>query len=376
MLTVCPKCALSLAVTAADLRVGQGYVRCGRCSSVFNALVALAEDPAQRPAVPPRAPTAEDSLEFTLGSEEIERIFVTASPDDPEVGTGTFESIVLEGDALGTEALPAETSSPVEAADEVVTVMDVVSAPSVAQSQDPAPAGAAREESAPQPDELHRYAGRFDAANEEEIRAATATTPRTPASEHAMEPEATLGPSDTVATAPRFQRIAMVAGAVLLALMLVFQWVHWRRNELATRPALHGFLTGFYAGIGSPLAPNWDAAAYEVVQRGASTDAQARGRLLVRASLKNGADRAQPLPLLRLTLHDRYGTLVAARDLEPREYVSAPAHAERMLGPGQRIDTEIALLDPGRSAVGFELDACFALEGGAVRCAGDAGGGR
>src|SRR5579859_8276807 len=42
--TVCPKCALTLVVTAADLRVAQGYVRCGRCSNVFNALARLSED--------------------------------------------------------------------------------------------------------------------------------------------------------------------------------------------------------------------------------------------------------------------------------------------------------------------------------------------
>src|SRR5438132_4769596 len=44
MFTICPKCALTLAVTAADLRVAQGYVRCGRCSNVFNALSRLSED--------------------------------------------------------------------------------------------------------------------------------------------------------------------------------------------------------------------------------------------------------------------------------------------------------------------------------------------
>jgi predicted Zn finger-like uncharacterized protein len=45
MFTVCPRCALPLAVTVADLRAGQGYVRCGRCANVFNALLALAEEP-------------------------------------------------------------------------------------------------------------------------------------------------------------------------------------------------------------------------------------------------------------------------------------------------------------------------------------------
>ena len=64
MFTVCPKCALTLVVTAADLRIAQGYVRCGRCSSVFNALARLRERqgrraPRPRPQpLPPRRPPA------------------------------------------------------------------------------------------------------------------------------------------------------------------------------------------------------------------------------------------------------------------------------------------------------------------------------
>jgi predicted Zn finger-like uncharacterized protein len=47
LFTVCPKCTLTLVVTTVDLRAGQGYVRCGRCANVFNALIALREgDPA------------------------------------------------------------------------------------------------------------------------------------------------------------------------------------------------------------------------------------------------------------------------------------------------------------------------------------------
>ena len=46
MSTTCPNCRLHLAVTAEDLRVGQGYVRCGRCERVFNALISLTEEQA------------------------------------------------------------------------------------------------------------------------------------------------------------------------------------------------------------------------------------------------------------------------------------------------------------------------------------------
>jgi len=67
MFTVCSKCALTLVVTAADLKVAQGYVRCGRCSNVFNAIAALTDErqagmegyvQPEPPPSPPPAPTA------------------------------------------------------------------------------------------------------------------------------------------------------------------------------------------------------------------------------------------------------------------------------------------------------------------------------
>jgi len=69
--TVCPKCTLTLVVTTVDLRAGQGYVRCGRCANVFNALIALREgDPnaavsdstRQRMIEPPPSPSVQPAL--------------------------------------------------------------------------------------------------------------------------------------------------------------------------------------------------------------------------------------------------------------------------------------------------------------------------
>src|SRR5437879_3489293 len=110
MFTVCPKCALTLVVTADDLRVAQGYVRCGRCSNVFNALARLAEDresaasvtqtPAaiQSPGVSPPPPQAaqsaanpkedeeeeeaipEAALEFNPEATDVTKVFVEPPP--------------------------------------------------------------------------------------------------------------------------------------------------------------------------------------------------------------------------------------------------------------------------------------------------------
>src|SRR5262249_23995715 len=91
MYTVCPKCALTLVVSAADLRVAQGFVRCGRCSNVFNALARLSEDrnlaanaaPQPAPAPSPQAPSQASSPQAPAqsGSTQAGHAQQAAAPD-------------------------------------------------------------------------------------------------------------------------------------------------------------------------------------------------------------------------------------------------------------------------------------------------------
>jgi hypothetical protein len=90
----------------------------------------------------------------------------------------------------------------------------------------------------------------------------------------------------------------------------------------------------------------------------------------VRLSVANHAPRAQPMPLLRLTLLDRYGKRIAARELTPQEYVPRGQAPRGFLDRDQRIDSEITVRDPGSDSASFELDVCLTLQG-QVRCAGD-----
>ncbi len=102
MFTVCPKCALTLVVTAADLRVAQGYVRCGRCLNVFNALARLSEE---RPAAAADAPDDRDR-----GAAGPRRLPPAAAATEE---TGEIEIELDSGSVLVTSAraptAPAET---------------------------------------------------------------------------------------------------------------------------------------------------------------------------------------------------------------------------------------------------------------------------
>ena len=182
MFTLCPKCALTLIVTAADLRAGQGYVRCGRCSNVFNALVSLSDEretvagpsalpgsgsasesteastasgvestPAPSPSVSsPVAEAASDpdardasesreaeqeipdrALEFNPAASDVSQVFVEAEHGVAQaIGTGTFKMLVLRNKdlarTLGLDDDEEETGETLEASGEHEQVPDAL----------------------------------------------------------------------------------------------------------------------------------------------------------------------------------------------------------------------------------------------------------
>jgi hypothetical protein len=151
-----------------------------------------------------------------------------------------------------------------------------------------------------------------------------------------------------------------VSAAVALALLLVFQVFE---------------TNGGWISVHAPLLDNGGNAAatlstYQLRQWGVTGDPGANGTLRVRASIMNAAAQLQPYPLLRVTLADRFGTRVGAREFEPAEYLGkAPA---RMLAPGERVDATLNILDPGKDAEGFEIDVCIRSAEKKIICAADA----
>jgi hypothetical protein len=424
-----------LVVTAPDLRAGQGYVRCGRCANVFNALVNLSEGSLPRavgsdtapveptaaiePTAAVEAPTpppafddiavadidevpnyepdivepviADGELEFHPEKTSVADIFVDAPHEGSDIASGTFESIVLEGD-------PSDPTGTIEAAE--LAELPLPEPPAAAPAKpapDPSPtlefeldvetiARAEPVPSAPPP----RPA---DDLNVLELLEQEGLTAPPPAPRVAADPLAASGVRkgldiappepvfpDAEAIAERFierkqnERLhkLMLVGCVALAVLLLAQLVHQSRHTLAASETWGKPIRKLYGAFGVTLAPDWNVAAYDVRQLGAEAEPGDATRLVVRASVRNAATRAQPMPLLRLTLQDRYGKAIATRDLQPAEYLPEASRSLTELGADQRLDTEIRVVDTTRGAVGFEIDACLPSASGVLVCANDA----
>lgn len=395
MFTQCPKCQTTFRVSAAMLKAAQGRVRCGRCATVFDALTFLMEQHQGSDADEPEIDlSAEDeaedvpesALEFHLSADDLGKVFVVApaptlkrpapgaapvpgpasvavkaAPDSDDDDTAEHEILDLEDEGAAVEVITLEG--------------DTVESKGI--TLDP-------EKPAAKVESRREATARIDAEVRREIEAAFAADPTTKAeftlpsgrriTLHRDEPEVPDAEEVLARSRERFQfrfRIApsrWLAGSALLALLLVGQLVHANRQSIVRSPVFGPALGAIYASLGSELSPAWDVRAYELRQWGAAADPGSSGTLRVRASLLNGADHAQPYPLLRLTLQDRFGSEVGSRALEPREYLHSEPGSNALLGAGQRIDAEIAIVDPGKDAVGFEIDVCLRDPGG-LKCA-------
>jgi predicted Zn finger-like uncharacterized protein len=351
MFTVCPKCALTLVVTAADLRVAQGYVRCGRCLNVFNALARLSEER------PPAASEPADATSTQSAALAPASAQSSASGFEAE-DTGEIEIELDVGSVLVTSARPPVAPAG-SAPDEPLVVEEPDPSALVPDTSQPAPAATVVAETAAPPMSSAPLPATPEPPVAQEIPEAQQTnTPEEP-------PESAF---ELVTRRPR-AGFAWTFGAGALAIILVLQAVNHYRDALAANPALMGPLSDVYSALGVKLAPRWNIHAYDVRQLGASVTGATAGEIVVRASVKNSASRAQPLPLLRVTLQDRFGNRIAARDVPPGDYLPSSAAPGSLLAAGDRVDATMVFVDPGPQAVGFEIDACLRQQSGEVACA-------
>ncbi len=350
MLTQCPNCQTTFRVTPEILQVAAGQVRCGRCQTQFDAVARLLDEAEGadvlsgrflRPSVTPEQP-ADDSEPGAIEVDEPPaREEITLEGRRIEI-TGVYRALDADGQPQAERAERTETWAALDEVESSTEADHEISIDAV-ESDD-------------------RFQHPDDAA-------AVPDTPD-PAIQHTSEPD------DLDLLQPRrptpthlLWRIA----APLLALLLIAQIVHHERTLLARHPTLGEPLSRVYAALGVPLAPEWDLRAYEIRQWGVVSDGSQPGALRVRASVKNLAPFAQPYPLLKLVLEDRWGDEVRARAFKPQEYLDPTTPPERLLAPQQQANATIVIIDPGPDAEGFRFDACLPGRHGQV-CAEDVAG--
>ncbi len=302
MLTRCPSCATHFRVTAEQLKVRSGRVRCGACQHVFNALDALIEEPmavlapraaktAQRPSAPPYDSAGKAS---DASHGEMHELTVPPARYIPSETCEPMPQALKAGSTLelGDHEPPARET-------------DQVAEPGVSEAKLTEPAAA-------EPDAVEPVAGRPEVVLAHGVQPDIATAGGADADEAESFPEPPPPP----------RRWPWLIGSLVALTALGLQAVLAFRVELAVlwpevKPALVALCDIADCEVGLPAK----VALVGIEASDLHPDSEHPGRLVLTATLKSRAPFAQQFPHLELTLTDTADKAIVRKILAPTDYL-------------------------------------------------------
>ncbi len=304
--TRCSACGTVFRVVSDQLRVSEGWVRCGRCSQVFNALESLVDLETGLPRRDGSAAAAGASLDIAQPA---------ARPGAPPLPPPPPPMPAEDPVAVQLAREFASTSAPETRPPQASELL--ISPPSSFQ---PPPAMAAA----------------------------------TPAVAPSFVREA-----DRAARWRRpGVRVALAGVALLSAALLAAQVAHTWRDRLAARvPALAPLLAQGCAWLGCELGPARALDALTVESSGL-VRVERSNLYKLQVSLRNRAEHAVALPAIDLTLTDARGELVARRVVTMAEFGAAGT----TLAPGRDLALQATLQAAAAADGGTRVIAGYTVE--------------
>jgi predicted Zn finger-like uncharacterized protein len=311
--TRCTECGTVFRVVQDQLKVSEGWVRCGRCTAVFNAQAHLFDldappTPAQSATPPPDATWPASSTPAAAPSHD---------PDDWSPTMPVEDPIEMARHDVGAEAADFDEVLDVTAADHGASNAEVTDSDDILLLQP----GATRDDDIAQPPmSTEGTPDVFVDIGERAAPAATAGLAAAPV--HIDDDEAAVtpsfmrsGPTSSVLDRPAVRSGLMVAAIVLCLALAAQAMVAWRDQLAAQVPALRPVISALCQGLNCRISPlrRIDRLAVE-----ASGLTRIEGAPLHRLSvtLRNRADTAVMAPALDLSVTDTQGKLVARKVLQ------------------------------------------------------------
>lgn len=342
LLTRCPACSTIYKVVPDQLRISQGWVKCGQCGDIFDATQHLvhieamppvqSRDPAQAHATRPMETDA-----LRASSQERERLDIAAQ--------------------LKQEA-------PVD--EDVEQNVSVAEFERTREFDDPQVSTGAGSQATGEPD-YEAFDPRTDqAAAQVENVPENASLGELAKTDHVL-PDATLGSEEPsfVRHARRvlfwrrpWVRVVLLVWTLVLLLGLVVQWIYQERHLLsASHPQLVPALQKFCEVTGCALAPMQRIES--VVIDAASFNQIATSRYRLSVTLKNSAEVPLAPPSIELTLTDLQERVVVRRVFAAREL----DNSVNLLRPASvwQVDIALNLSDEAiaRRVVGYRVLAFY-----------------
>lgn len=326
MYAQCPECQTLFRITGEQLRAAGGRVRCSKCLAVFDAVATLRETLSDDELAAARA---EQGAVRALAADNdfpVEDLF-----DVPEQAEPT--DLLLEVPGYEIE----------EGADDEAA-LDAFLEPEMS-AEFPVDDASLEAWATEHPDEAPDVP--------------PINVPRDVA-DKLQELDANVKPEVALGLVRKRDWVAETVWSLLavgLLLGLAVQWVHHYRHTLDANPDIGPLLRRAYALLNVDFSARVDLNAIRVRRTMVTAHETEEYALRFSTVMSNGASFPQAFPILLILVQDRWGETVAGRYFEPREYLPDNDPDGPML-PGKRYNVDVAILDPGREAVGFQIIPC------------------
>ena len=321
MITRCPECHAWFRVRAEHLSIANGFVTCGDCDAVFNALATLIEETA--------------SIGQRLGAPAETQASITAEPVVRD------RSETPESDRLAESPAPVQ---PVDAAqaDTELEIAEFEQAPGV--------------EPAEPPSSTADHAILFTAPGTTDESDDTLSEYATPAAEAPAILQSDLDALSKLPLRRGASRVFWHGLVVALGIAAAVQTAWIYRQELTVRFPQSTVVVAYVCGhIDCGTGAKVQAGAIRLLARDVRDHPQYEAALLVNATMVNGAPSAQPYPVIELTLRDAVGNIMGARQFRPQEYLDESISIENGMPSERPIYVVMELGGGAVAAISFEF---------------------
>lgn len=349
--TRCPACGTTFRVVPDQLKISDGWVRCGHCADVFDATLYLERwvPPAPAPAAPSEAGQAASPDTEPMGLPASQDPVADEAAAAPAPFDAPAAALAMPDTDVAGEGAPQANRGDAQAWAAPVSDADAPQHQQALNGTSEPPADVPTAQVDPSASALQDPDG-IDAFQAERARHAVAAEQLTAAPEPTempapvmqappmayREPEAVVaeheaGEPGFVRQArrqafwrsPAMRLLLSVAGVLLAALLLV-QWALHERDRLAVRhPVLLPALTAFCETLGCTIEAPRDIGA--VVIDSSNLVRRLGNFYAFDLVIKNTADLPMAVPALELSLTDTRDQVIARRVFLPAELPGAPA---------------------------------------------------
>ncbi len=150
-------------------------------------------------------------------------------------------------------------------------------------------------------------------------------------------------------------RVLWVGAALVLTVVIALNLFRFFQQPVLDLPWLQSTLTRLGVKQAPPQPVFRAPEQIELLSRELKAHPFRPGVLLLTATIVNRADRSQPYPDIDVTLLDINGRKLNQSLFKPGDYLSHSSELRTGMKPQAQLTFSLDMLDPGDSAVGFEL---------------------